>query len=153
MFVQTYTLDGPETFIKLGIDHNYGQCFELVCWVSPKKDKNLSLFYGFEVADATPSSKISLLDAIKNVKHALSFGRHLKSYISYDSYIHISAKRCLEQMLQTYSFIKAREKAAIKIQKVWKPLYENPASPICQRRLLREFEEFHKDLRVYQSTV
>lgn len=150
MLVPTYTLSGEAApFIKLGIDHNYGQCFELVCWVKPTKDKNLSLFYGFEVVDAIPTGRLQLVDAIKIVKEALAFSRNSTGYISYEHYIYISAKRCLEQMLETYSFLKAREKAAIKIQRVWKPLYENPASPICQRRLLREFYQLQAEITPY----
>lgn len=146
MRVPIYQFDknSQRYFFKLGLDHNYGRCFELICWVSPNQTSNLSLYYSFEMIDVCQINTISMADAINALKSALKLTKYEEFYVSYMNYIHVSAARCLDHMLDTYSFYKAREKAASTIQKYWRPLYENPECAICQRRLKREFEELEK---------
>lgn len=146
MRVPVYQIDNRQNrcFIKLGMDHNYGRCFELICWLNASHVSNLALYYASELADAIPTGTVSIVEAIQSLKSALKFTRFETFYVSYMNYVHLSAVRCLGHMLESYSFYKQREHAAKKIQQRWRPLYENPASHICQRRLKREFEELHK---------
>ena len=90
-------------------------------------------------------NKIPLKEAIEHVKKALLYTRDSEFYVSYQNYIHISANRCLDQMLLDYSFEMLREKAARRIQGRWLKEYYNPYRPICKRRIMRQFEALTKN--------
>lgn len=159
MKLQVYQADTPVrgaygSFISLGNTHNYGCCFELVCWVNNQQsnadtceEPRLGLLYAFEVKRCKPAWNIKCKDAIIQLRSAI---KSLKSsptmYPTHNSYMVLSASYCLEQLLLQYSNHLYQVHMAERIQKVWLWHYWTPDSPICQRIRKRQFEELNKEL-------
>jgi hypothetical protein len=151
-----YTLDvyrvAPQdsrTFIRLKDNHNFGKRFELVCWVSGS-DKDglvtsdyLALLYKFELELKEHIGTIDFKDGVARIKRALIKHQQSTTYRFYHSYICISVKRFLAELLDDYSYNLLYNKSAQKIQKLWLTKYYDPNSEVCKKRLFREFNEMH----------
>jgi hypothetical protein len=148
-------------FIPLGSDHNYGKCYELVCWINDTSDcfdcsivnnPYLSLMYSFEFKDCKLSHKVDFCKAMSQLKVAIKL---LPDTICNSSlhrdYMMISASRCLDEHLTEYSFSKYHECMVKKIQNKWLYHYYNPTSSICKRIKMRQFEKLNSELLDYVS--
>lgn len=134
------------TFIKLGDNHNYGKRLELICWVSGhdmdgvKTSEYLALFYKFELKDMEIIGSIDVRQGIEKIKIGLSKHKNSNTYRFYHSFISTSVKTFLSQLLDDYSYYLMYDKAASRIQRVWLNRYYDPIYKVCQKRLLREYE-------------
>lgn len=142
-----YTVFPSCPFIRLGTAHNFGRCFELVCFITKNPNhQQLALFYTFEMQQATPVSNIPYAEAIKSVKNALRLYKEEKTFSMYKTILNCSASQVLQRLLEQYSTYQLRKKSALKIESVWEHKYTCPYDPICIKRLLREFYELQGDL-------
>jgi hypothetical protein len=141
-------------FIPLGSKHNYGSCYEFVCWLKTpcmsKLDKPyLSLIYNFEMKMCKPCGAIDIKDAIIQLKSAIKIMPSTlmyKNYRLHSEYMVGSAKMCLDQLLLEYSWWSFQNHMAQKIKDKWSWHYWTPTSPICQRIRLRQLDELNQEL-------
>lgn len=138
-------------FISLGSEnHNYGKCFELVCWIDRLTNEvdipYLSLIYKFEFNHCTIVDTIYVHDAINILKKAIKLFSIENTYRFHRDYMLRSSQRCLESMLIEYSLYRLQHKMASKIQRKWLYHYYTPTSEVCKRIKLREFECLNREL-------
>jgi hypothetical protein len=140
-------------FFPLGSKHNYGSCYELVCWLKEPSQSNtvdspyIGLIYNFEMKMCIPCGNIDIKDAITQLKTAIKlFPSTVTNHSLHRDYMVVSAKVCLDQLLLEYSWWMFQVHKAQKIKDEWLWHYWTPISPICQRIRLRQFEELNQEL-------
>lgn len=156
--LQVYTADETQLrapkdavkryFIPLGINHNYGRCYEFVCWINTDKP-HLGLIYNFEMKMCKPCGTIDIKDAITQLKSAIKLMPTTQMYRDYrlhSEYMVGSAKVCLDQLLLEYSWWSFQSHMAQKIKNKWSWHYWTPTSPICRRIRLRQLDELNQEL-------
>lgn len=142
----------PRYFIPLGSDHNFGSCYELVCWLhkpfDPLDRPYFGLIYKFEFRMyGRYCGNIHIKDTILILKNAMKFyplTRNTKNM--YHAYMLLGARACLERLLVNYSMMMFQNYQAKIIQSKWLYHYYNPESPIWQRIKLRQLEELNAEL-------
>lgn len=138
-------------FIKMDDEHNYGKRLMLVCWVSGSDQDGihvsdyLALFYKHELQNIERVGVIGVCEGVQKIKIALQKHQHSNTFKFYHSYICVSVKRYLAQLLDNYSYFLLYHKSAQRIQLIWLERYYNPNDTICQKRLTREFNELHQN--------
>lgn len=145
-------------FIPLGSKHNYGSCYELVCWLKAPSSGDckqsqavdspyIGLIYNFEMKMCLPCGSVDIKNAITQLKTAIKlFPSTVTNHTLHRDYMVVSAKLCLDQLLLDYSWWMFQVHKAQKIKDEWLWHYWTPASPICQRIRLRQFEELNQEL-------
>lgn len=138
-------------FIPLGVKHNYGCCYEFVCWLKDSHTEvdspYLSLIYSSEMKMCKPCGIIDIRDAISQLKVAIKlFPSTMVQHDLHRTYMLNSARLCLDQLLFQYSFDRYHWHMASRIQTVWRYHFETPTSPICYRIKMRQFEEMNNEL-------
>jgi hypothetical protein len=140
-------------FISLGSQHhNYGKCYELICWINITDDvvenPSLSLIYRFEYKNCKMVSQVPIDFVILQLKTAINLlsNKVNKTTSMYRNYIILSSKRCLDCLLLDYSFYKYQEKMAKRIQTKWIYHYYNPNSKICIKIRTRQFMCLQEEL-------
>lgn len=166
--LQVYTADksSPQApqealgryFFSLGTKHNYGSCYELVCWLkgSTKSVDSpyIGLLYNFEMKTCLPCSTIDIKEAITQLKTAIKlFPSTVSNHTMHRDYMVVSAKVCLDQLLLDYSWWMFQVHKAQKIKNEWLWHYWTPSSAICRRIRLRQFEELNKELDAKRSKI
>jgi hypothetical protein len=144
-------------FVSLGSQHhNYGKCYELICWINITDDvvenPSLSLIYRFEYKNCKIITQVPIEFVILNVKMAVKLLSKVNTLNSmYCSYILLSSQRSLDHLLLDYSFYKYQEKMAKKIQLKWIYHYYNPNSKICIKIRTRQFMCLQEELLEYKG--
>lgn len=144
-------------FVSLGSQHhNYGKCYELVCWINFTDDivksPYLSLIYTFEYKNCKIVDQISIESVIVKVKLAIKLLSKLNNIsCMYRSYLLVSSERCLDSLLLDYSFYKYQDKMARKIQMKWIYHYYTPTSKLCIKIRTRQFMCLHEELLEYKG--
>lgn len=140
-------------FFPLGSKHNYGSCYELVCWLKGPCDGKtvdspyIGLLYNFEMRMCKPCCDINIKDAIHQLKTAIKlFPSTIANHTLHRDYMVVSAKVCLDQLLTEYSWWMFQVHKAKKIKDAWIWHYWTPTSPICRRIRIRQFEELNQEL-------
>jgi hypothetical protein len=140
-------------FVSLGSQHhNYGKCYELICWINNVDDDiedtpYVSLLYTFEYKKCKVINQITvelLIIKLKQANNVLSKTKYLNSM--YQNYMLVSSERCLDRLLLDYSFYQYQIKMAQKIQLRWIYHYYTPTSEICKRVRMRQFMCLQEEL-------
>ena len=141
-----------KSFVTLGSQHhNYGQCYELVCYVDTTNSNvispYLSLMYTFEYKNCKVIKQVPITFVIQQVKLAIhSLLKMNQMNAMYQNYMAISSSRCLDNLLLDYSFYRYQVKMAEKIQLKWMYHYYTPTSEICRRIRTRQFMCLQEEL-------
>lgn len=141
-------------FVSLGSQyHNYGRCYELICWINLTDDTGtgvenpyLSLIYTFEYSNCKVVHHLPITIVIEKLKSAIKFLSQSNNGNLYYDYMLISSRRCLDHLLLDYSFYKYQVKMAEKIKSKWIYHYYTPTSAICIKIRTRQFMSLQEDL-------
>lgn len=141
-------------FISLGSQHhNYGVCYQLICWISISGDSNdnvenpcLSLIYTFEFNNCKVAHQVPIVHVIEKVKFAIKCLSQSDNRTLYHDYMLISSKRSLDQLLLDYSYYMYQVKMADRIKSIWMYHYYTPTSKICIRIRTRQFMCLQEEL-------
>lgn len=136
-------------FVSLGSKHhNFGSCFEMICWIDVScdemKEPFFSLIYNFELSCCKVVRQVDTKHLIKMLKSAILMFKMQIDKINnslYNEFMLISSKRYLEELLLEYSFHQYKTMMAIKIQSYWLYHYYSPSSIICKKIKNRQFFE------------
>lgn len=136
-------------FVSLGSQHhNYGRCYELICWINIDDDTekpHLSLLYTFEYHNCKVVHQVPIEYVINKLKIAINVLSKSNNNM-YQDYMLISSKRSLDHLLSNYSFYRYQVKMAEKIKSKWIYHYYTPTSKICVRVRTRQFMSLQEEL-------
>lgn len=148
----------PKTFIRLGYNHNYGKCFELVCWITTyTKNKKvitsidapyLSLLYVKEIDRCNTTEKVSIHIIVPQLREAIVRFKAENTNPMYRSYIIRGSVLCLDDLLEGYAIHQMTMKSIVTIQRWWREeIYYNPNKPACIARLEQDFVMMMTELK------
>jgi hypothetical protein len=120
-------------------DHNFGKRLVLVCWLGVSENDYLALHYKNELQNIQHTGTMHVREGVKRIKKALVNHEQTTKFNFYHSYMRVSVKRYLSNILNDYSYHLLYDKAAQKIQLIWLKKYYDPQEEICKRRIEREF--------------
>ena len=143
-------------FVPLGRQHNYGSCYELICWINTENGSEsvmveqpyISLIYNYEYKCCKKSHEISIETMIISLKQCIKlFSEQSNVYTLHREYMLISSNRCLDQLLLEYSFYRYQCCMINRVKSLWLYHYYTPTSPVCIRRHMRQLADCNDQLK------